>query len=217
MHAGIAVLFLGVAASSAFVTQSDVRLKPGQTPKFAGYEITYVKPTAGILSDRAGTGAPITLGAILRVKRGDDTWTMHPSRNFYPASDGGSGVVGRFFEGEATSEVDLRWGLRRDLWTAVQPDLSGLEEGIKLGNQAFANAGPEQQAVAIKLLAESYAKNPPPAPFRFIDSPLVSWIWIGGLIVMFGALTALWPSPDARRRRVTSLYAARLWRELTRA
>ena len=32
---------------------------------------------------------------------------------------------------------------------------------------------------------------------------------------MLGALIALWPSPEARRRRVTSLYAARLGRELT--
>jgi hypothetical protein len=34
---------------------------------------------------------------------------------------------------------------------------------------------------------------------------------------MAGALLALWPSPEARRRRVTSLYAARLGRELSRA
>ncbi len=34
---------------------------------------------------------------------------------------------------------------------------------------------------------------------------------------MVGALLALWPSPEARRRRVTSLYAARLGRELSRA
>jgi cytochrome c biogenesis factor len=48
-------------------------------------------------------------------------------------------------------------------------------------------------------------------------SPLVVWIWLGGGIVMSGALLALWPSPEARRRRVTSLYAARLGRELSRA
>ena len=59
--------------------------------------------------------------------------------------------------------------------------------------------------------------NPPPAAFRAIVSPLVVWIWLGGGIVMAGALLALWPSPEARRRRVTSLYAARLGRELSRA
>jgi hypothetical protein len=43
------------------------------------------------------------------------------------------------------------------------------------------------------------------------------WIWIGGGIAVLGALVALWPSPEARLRRVRSLYAARLGRELSQA
>jgi len=35
-----------------------------------------------------------------------------------------------------------------------------------------------------------------------IVSPLVAWIWIGGLIVLGGALIAAWPAPSAVRRRV---------------
>ena len=35
VHAGIAVLFLGVAASSAFIEQRDVRLSPGETSGWA--------------------------------------------------------------------------------------------------------------------------------------------------------------------------------------
>jgi hypothetical protein len=45
----------------------------------------------------------------------------------------------------------------------------------------------------------------------------VSWLWIGALISLSGALIAIWPSAEARRRRVTSLYGARLGRELSRA
>ena len=56
-----------------------------------------------------------------------------------------------------------------------------------------------------------------PATFRFIVSPMIAWIWIGGAIVLFGALTALWPTAEARRRRATSLAASRLGRELSRA
>ena len=41
--------------------------------------------------------------------------------------------------------------------------------------------------------------------------------WIGGGIAILGALIAAWPSPEARLRRVRSLYAARLGRELSRA
>ena len=46
VHAGIAVLFLGVAASSAFLDQRDVRLSPGDSFEVNGYEVTYREATA---------------------------------------------------------------------------------------------------------------------------------------------------------------------------
>ena len=46
VHAGIAVLFLGVAGSSAFIEQRDVRLSPGERFAVGDYEIEYVRPTA---------------------------------------------------------------------------------------------------------------------------------------------------------------------------
>ena len=69
----------------------------------------------------------------------------------------------------------------------------------------------------LAAIARRYLTHPTPATFRAIVSPMVVWIWIGGGIVVLGALTALWPSAEARRRRVRSLYAARLGRELSRA
>jgi cytochrome c-type biogenesis protein CcmF len=45
----------------------------------------------------------------------------------------------------------------------------------------------------------------------------VVWIWIGGAIAIGGGLIAVWPAPEARRRRVSDVYAARLARELGRA
>ncbi len=40
------------------------------------------------------------------------------------------------------------------------------------------------------------------ATFRVIVDPLVTWIWIGGLIALSGALIAIWPARSARRRPV---------------
>ncbi|HEX2234059.1 MAG TPA: hypothetical protein VHG69_11935 [Thermoleophilaceae bacterium] len=127
------------------------------------------------------------------------------------------GAIGRFFEGEASSEVDVRWGLRRDLWLAVRTDLSSLDGPIREANRRFADARRDVQALVIGALVEQYRREPPPAAFRAIVSPLVSWIWIGGAIAVLGALVAAWPSPEARLRRVRSLYAARVRRELSRA
>jgi cytochrome c-type biogenesis protein CcmF len=217
VHAGIAVLFLGVAASSAFLHQRDVRLSPGQSFKFDGYNVTYRKPTAQIGADRAGTGAPVSIGAVLDARKGRQHFVLRPSRNFYPASDPGSGAVSRFFEGDATSEVDLRWGLKRDLWLAIRPDIGSLDRPLRIADAKFARANGNVLAVVVAALAERYRRDPPPAAFRAIVSPLVAWIWIGGALAVFGALVALWPSPEARLRRVRSLYAARLGRELSRA
>jgi cytochrome c-type biogenesis protein CcmF len=217
VHVGIAIAFLGVAASSAFVNQRDVQLAPGQSAKVGDYTITYRHPTGQILQDRSGTGAPITLGAVVDVKRGDDTWTMRPQRNYYEATDGRGGPFGRFFMGESTSEVDLRWGVTRDLWTAVQPDLKVLIDPIREANRKFASSPNDVQALIVAAIADRYRRQAPPATFRFIDSPMVAWIWIGGALGLAGALTAMWPTAEARRRRATSLASARLGRELSRA
>jgi cytochrome c-type biogenesis protein CcmF len=217
VHAGMAVLFIGVAASSAFAHHQDVRLSPGQSAKVGGYTVTYKRPTAGIVSDRAGTGAPITFGAVLDVRKGSKHYTLDPSRNYYATQDTSKGMIGRYFAGEANSEIAMRWGLGRTVWTAIQPDLSNLNAPIKTANRKFGNSPSNVQAIVIDAITRSYLNKPPPALFRMIVSPFVAWIWIGGALGIGGALVALWPSPEARRRRVTSLYAARLGRELSRA
>ena len=217
VHAGIAVLLLGVAASSAFIEQRDVRLSPGESIRIDDYEVTYREATARLGGDGGGTGAPISFGAVLDVRRGDQAFTLRPSRNYYSTADPSKGAISRFFEGEATSEVDVRWGLRRDLWLAVRPDLVSLEEPIARADRQFGESPGQVQAFVIRTLAELYRDDPPPAAFRAIVSPLVAWIWIGGAIAVLGALVAVWPSPEARLRRARSLYAARVGRELTRA
>ena len=57
------------------------------------------------------------------------------------------------------------------------------------------------------------AQDPPPATFRLLVSPMVQWIWIGALIVLFGAGIAGWPQPRALGRRASAAYAARVGRE----
>jgi cytochrome c-type biogenesis protein CcmF len=217
VHAGIAVLFLGVAASSAFVEQRDVRLRPGDSFSVDGYDVTYRQATAKLGGDRSGTGAPISFGAILDVRKAGRHYVMRPSRNYYATADPSLGAISRFFEGEATSEVDVRWGLRRDLWLAVRPDIGSLDGPIREADRKFAKSPSDVQAFIVAALADRYRRDPPPASFRAIASPLVLWIWIGGGIVVLGALVAAWPSPEARLRRVRSLYSARLGQELSRA
>jgi len=217
VHAGIAILFVGVAASSAFQHESTTSLSPGQSAKVGGYTVTYRKPSAQFLSDRSGTGAPVSLGAVMDVRRGSKHWTMRPARNYYRAPDGSGGMFGQYFDGPATSEVDLKWGATRDFWIAMIPNTGPLNAPIAVANRKFASSNPNVQAVIMAAIVQRYATHAPPASFHMLVSPLIVWIWVGGAVVLLGALTAIWPSPEARRRRVSALYGARLGRELAPA
>ncbi|SEH15770.1 heme lyase CcmF/NrfE family subunit [Thermoleophilum album] len=205
VHAGVAVLLLGVAVSSSFPEQRDVRLRPGDRVQVGGYTIRYLAPTASILRDPARTGAPVVLGARLAVTRGRDRELLEPARNFYPARTGTAGPIESFFGGEATSEIALRSSLTHDLWIAFRPDVDGLVQVARALDRRLREPTPMQQLRAIAALAEIYRRDPPPATFRVIVSPLVAWIWIGGGIGLAGALLALWPRTrrpvvDAHRR-----------------
>jgi len=229
VHAGIAVLLIGVAASSSFQTSRDVFLSPGESERVGDFDVTYVRPTQSV--DREENR--LTLGAVLDVTRdGEPFATLRPSRNYYS----GRGVdpaapVRGFFEGEATSEVGRRQSLGGDVWTAAQPDLTRLDPLIDRADERLAEItegtppdAPQVQSqiaalqgAAIAEIASRYVDDPPPTNFRVNVNPLVTWIWIGWLIALSGALIALWPSAEARRRRVADVYAARLARDLSRA
>ena len=222
VHVGIAVMFVGVAASSAFQDQRLVELRPGQTERIGAYAVTYVRPTSRLVPAANGRLERIDLGAQLRVRRGDGApRTLDTYKSYFPSTDPSLGPVSRFFEGEATSEVALQAGVRRDFWAAVGPDIGRLRPIVERGDKVLAGLSDAQlnQLLGEVLggLANRYAQDPPAATFRFIASPLVSWIWLGGLIVLGGAGIALWPAGAGARRPATAAGLARVARELERA
>jgi cytochrome c-type biogenesis protein CcmF len=208
VHAGIALTLIGIAASSSFQTNRDLRLQVGQTAKVGDYTIAYRKLTADPQNER------IAFAARLDVTRdGKHFATLNPARNYYPTQDPTAGAIGRYFMGESTSEVGLKTGAGGDLWTAFQPDLSSLNPAIIRGNRQLANLPSDAQGIAILALAQHYAQAPPPANFRVIVNPLVGWIWIGALIAVAGAVMAGWPALESRRQ-LEAAYRARLGKEL---
>jgi cytochrome c-type biogenesis protein CcmF len=225
VHLGIAVLFVGIAASSAFQDERDVRLKPGETTTVGDYEVKYVRATGDISLGDTWI-EKIDFGAVLEVRRdGKLVDTLRPERGFYPARDESLGALGQFFEGEATSEIGLKAGLWRDVWTAVSPDTGALRPIIDEADAEFVEvtkplSAEGRAAVLGQTLngfVQRYRTSPPPATFRLITSPLIQWMWIGALIAIGGGLIALWPAPDASRRKATAQAAARVAQDLGRA
>ena len=223
VHAGVAVLLIGVAASSSFQHSRDVVLRPGQSTQVDGYTVKYARPIA------TATAQKLSFGAVLDVsKNGKHVTTLRTSRGFYPSQDPSLGQIGRFFNGEADSDVGLQAGVTRDIWTVINPDLSPHNRLINRGNTLFGAAlsramtrartlpGAQAQSSlaplwqlrdqAISGIAARFVSHPWPVSFLLIVDPLVSWIWIGAIIVALGGLLALWPVPmPARRRRAEVL------------
>jgi cytochrome c-type biogenesis protein CcmF len=219
VHIGIAVLFVGVAASSSFEHASELGLSPGQSTRVGAYTVRYVRPTATISPkyDRAHTGSTLSLGAVLDVtKHGRHVATLDPSEGFYASEEASQGTVGSLIGGQPVSHVAMDPTLTRNIWTAIEPDIEtpALKRIVTVGNSTLP---PEDALVAIAYLARAYLKHPPQAQFNFLVSPLVFWIWIGGLIAFGGGLIALWPAPSAVRRRVAARSRARAVRGLARA
>jgi cytochrome c-type biogenesis protein CcmF len=225
VHLGVAVLFVGVAASSAFQDERDVRLSPGQTTTVGDYQVKYVRST-GDISLGDSWVEKIDFGAVLEVRRdGELVSVLRPEKGFYPSRDESLGPLGQFFEGESVSEIGLEAGLFRDVWTAVAPDTQALRPIIDEADEDFAGVteslDPQQRAgvlgQVLNAFVQRYRERPPAATFRLITSPMVAWMWIGGLIAIGGGLIALWPAPDAARRRASARAAARVAQDLGRA
>jgi cytochrome c-type biogenesis protein CcmF len=228
VHVGVAVLLIGIAASSSFQTNRNVELKPGESTVIDGREVTYVRPTSKV------DGLAFSAGAVVRVEEGSKTFTVETVRNFYrPTGRGGVGGITDYFDGEADSNIGLHAGLLRDIWVAIQPSIVGVQHKAKVAEEGFqacveagpgtpssckdvrammiaAQANPALQPEALqqiealqeltaKRLARAYLAEGATATFKVIINPIVTWMWIGGLIALAGALIAIWPSRGRRR------------------
>jgi cytochrome c-type biogenesis protein CcmF len=227
VHVGIAVLLIGIAASSSFQTNRDIRLRPGESAVVDGRTITYERPTVAVDEEK------LSFGAALSVEQGGERFALHPGRRYYRPTGAETGTIGGFFDGEATSEVGLKAGFGSDFWTSVAPGIAGVQRRMRAADRGFracvrgAPGAPPQcdavsrlmraaaanpalqpaalaqiqalQAATIDRIAMGYLDEDAPATFRVIVDPLVTWMWIGGLIALTGALIGIWPARRTRR------------------
>jgi cytochrome c-type biogenesis protein CcmF len=228
VHVGFAVLLIGVAASSSFQTNREFDLRPGQSEVVDGRELTYLRPTVAVSDEKLTFGALLavseggkriatlnpsrayfrptgqpggTIGSFfagestsevgLRAGLGSDLWTaMQPDI---------AAVQRRVRAADAGFRTCIRGG------PGTPPQCKALSASMRaaaanpaLQTAALAQIASIQTATAEKIAA-SYVDDAAPATFKVIVDPLVTWMWIGGLIALCGALIALWPARGRRR------------------
>ncbi|MDQ8046925.1 MAG: cytochrome c-type biogenesis CcmF C-terminal domain-containing protein [Solirubrobacteraceae bacterium] len=224
VHAGLAMLLLAVAASTAFDTTKQQSMVPGQTIDLAGgRQLKYLKPTGDIKLNKAGRIEYISFGAEMQVIRnGKPAEIIDPRHDFYPSlAIVAYGPVGRFFQGEESSEVSLRSRPARDLWVAMTPDSDGIVTRAKQVDAGFQKISQNlDENVASALLAKSLQgivdqqlSSKGAIVVRAIDSPGVLWVWIGAVMMILGGLLAI-SQPSVARSRVKAAALARVGKEL---
>ncbi len=228
VHVGVVVLLVGIAASSSFQTNRDATLRPGESTEVDGREITYLEPTVdtdpayielgGLLGVEEDGRRVATLHPSRRYHRptGQEGGTLG---SFFEGE--ATSEVGL----EAGFGEDL-WTAMQPGIVAVQRRVRAADQGFEACVRAAPGSPPEckalaammraaaadprlqaraltqiakLQSLAIDRIARSYLTDRAPATFRVIVDPLVTWMWIGGLIALSGALIALWPARGRRR------------------
>ncbi|HET9124255.1 MAG TPA: cytochrome c-type biogenesis CcmF C-terminal domain-containing protein, partial [Solirubrobacteraceae bacterium] len=216
VHLGVVIALVGVAASTSFQHQRRATLRPGQSVRSDGYTFTYVRPVA------AATSQKLEFGAIMRVTRGGRlVTTLRTVYGVYPSATS-SAPLGRFFEtnlgASDESTVGLDAGLTHDIWVVVSADTQPLDPIINRGDAAFSRAmnailklPRHEQAQrlaalfqlrdrAVQELTDRWVSRPWPTQFLIEVSPLVTWLWLGGIIAALGGLISLWPARSRRPR-----------------
>src|SRR6201999_1741823 len=229
VHIGIAVLLIGIAASSSFQTNENVVMKPGETRVVDGREFTYKRPYV------QGDSEKYTFGSEVEVKQdGKFVTDLRTSRRFFrPTGAAATGKISDYFSGEATTEVGLKTGPLRDIWGTVAPNVTPVQDQLARADKGFqkcVEAGPGTppqckdlnalmvaaqsnpaiqprvtgeietlQLKAAEQIAREYVKDGNAATFNVIINPLVMWMWSGGIIGLIGALTAAWPGRTRRK------------------
>jgi cytochrome c-type biogenesis protein CcmF len=229
VHVGVIVLLIGIAASSSFQTNRDVTLAPGESTVVDRREIIYERPTVAVTDRYLEFGAQLRVVgeggeriAVLRPSRRYFRPTGMASGTIASYFEGeATSEVGL----EAGAWEDL-WTAEQPDIGAVERRARAADRGFEAcvrggpgsppqcdalaammraaaANPRLRPAALEQiaelQGLAAERIAKSYLAAGAPATFRVIVDPLVTWMWIGGLIALSGALFALWPSRPRRR------------------
>ncbi|HEY7256273.1 MAG TPA: cytochrome c-type biogenesis CcmF C-terminal domain-containing protein [Solirubrobacterales bacterium] len=228
VHAGVIVLLIGIAASSSFQTKRDVTLRPGQSTVIDGRRVTYVRPTVSVTKQALGFGAVLRVadggsaftvrpsrryfrptgvegGKVSSFFDGEATSEVGLraglSNDFWAAPQPNISVIRR-----QAIEADRRFGKCVHGAPGSPPqcrDLAGLMKAAAARPQLAPVVAAQIEVLEGEIaqrLARSFVDDAAPVVFRIIINPLVTWIWIGGLIALSGALIAIWPARGPRRR-----------------
>ncbi len=242
VHLGFAVAMIGVAASSAFQHSNTVTLKPGQSTTVHGYTFTYVRPTDSVTSEKVSLGAILNVThngkhvTTLNTERGFYPDTADASGGqaigqYFDTANADTSVgldtgvfknIWSVVQAQPSPQMVTDINQGDSLIAKAENAILSANKGKSVKAQAAALNNtvigdgltlPQLRNFAVLGVAKQYVSHPFAVQFLVEVSPMVMWLWGGGVIMAFGCLVALWPAPLASRRRGLAPARAPLARE----
>ena len=216
VHVGMALLFVGVAASSAFQHARDVRCSPGQTrARRRLRRHLRAADRASCRAPRRAARADRRSARCCASARRQAVATLRPSQSYFPSLDPSLGPVVALLRGRGDERGRRsRPACARDLWTAIgarHRDAAPAHRGGRPGLRARRRRAARARGSAAQLLGAGAAR-----PRRALrDRPAARDVPAARLAagdldldrradrLRSAALIALWPPPGgAATRRV---------------
>ncbi len=107
-HAGVGVMVIGIAATSAWQSEVVLTMKPGERAEIAGYELTFRD-----VSPRRGPNYQEQVGLLTVSQGGSAVTELHPSKRTYDAPR------------QTTSEAGIHAALSGDLYAVLGDEVAG--------------------------------------------------------------------------------------------
>ena len=207
VHVAMVVIFIGIAASSAYQKETVRMLDPGQYLEIDSYLMRYDGHRLEAVDDHVGAVTDVTvfdrasgreLGSLAAEQR------FHPNLQFQPlreAFEAAKSIEDAERQAEAVRGVfeliaRLEQQVRREVKTpstevAILASLSPLDP-LRFGEDFYVTP----------LFVDPMTGR---ANFRVFVNPMVNFLWIGGLIFVLGAHLAVLPDRRERRRLEAAL------------
>ncbi len=160
VHLGTILIAVAFAASTTYLTTTEVTLAKGEVLDVAGHTVEFIETSV------KGTDRVMSVGAQVKV---DGDRVLEPRLNRYRSS------------GMVIGTPSVRVGPFEDVYLA-------------LVSSPEASVGSTQPESSVQDDLQEGVAGADEVTLRVVVQPLVSWIWLGGIVMVLGTALALVPA-----------------------
>jgi len=209
VHVGVVVIFFGIAGSAAYQTEYTETLRPGGHLMVASYVMRYEGYHLAAEDDHIAAATEVSLfdrtrgtslGRLVTEQRFHPRLEVEPLRDAFLRAKS-LGEQGSPAYGEAVASL---YPLMQQLEAQVGREVK--TPSTEVGIRAFLSPldGPRmgEDFYVIPLWVDPATGE---ASFRVFINPMVNFIWLGGLIAIFGAHVCVLPDSRERKRLAAAM------------